>query len=220
MSADTNQSKQEKNKDFGLPQAEFKPIEAEGGKWLRITSIIAGLVLIMGAGVVYWFFNRASSLDLAGKAHPTHESKENGVQKANVDVSDVGAPAQHQATARDAALAHPAKESEIVVGEAHIADVNASLHAVQPRRGGTVTSINTSQGHYYVVVGSFIDDDLAADYANRLAQQGVDVMLIAPPQGQYYFRVAVDQKNTFHDAHEKLGALKATYGDGIWVLKY
>ncbi|MCU0317937.1 MAG: SPOR domain-containing protein [Amoebophilaceae bacterium] len=219
MLVETDQSKQEENKDFGLPQAEFKPIEAGGGKWLRITTVLAGLVLIMGVGVVYWFFYRASSSDPTSKAYPTHELYKDGVPKANVDSFNGGVPAQHQTVACDEALSHSASESETPVEEAHIEDVNASPCTVKPR-GGTITSINTSRGHYYVVVGSFIDDDLASDYANRLAQQGVDVTLIAPPQGQYYFRVAIAQRSTLHDAHEKLESLKATYGAGIWVLKY
>jgi hypothetical protein len=219
MLAETNQSKQEENKDFGLPQAEFKPIEAGGGKWLRITTVIAGLVLIMGSGVVYWFFYHSSSSDPISKAHPTHELYGDGVPRENTDSSDGGAPTQRQAIARDAEFSHSDKELEMSIGEAHTEDVNASRHTVEPRRG-IVTSINTPRGHYYVVVGSFIDDDLAADYANRLAQQGVDVMLIAPPQGQYYFRVAIEQKNTLRGAREELKALKATYGADIWILKY
>ena len=94
-----------------------------------------------------------------------------------------------------------------------------SASYVKPGRG-TITRINTPQGLYYVVVGSFIDEDLASDYANKLAQQGVDVMHITPPQGQYYFRVAIKQTNTFRDAYEKAAILKATYGADIWVMKY
>ena len=219
MPAKTNQSSQDKNKDFGLPQAEFKPIEAEGGKWLRITAMIVGLVLIMGAGILYWFFYHVPSSDAAKKTRPVHEAYKNEVQGVDIDSAAGSAPAQHQATVRDAKPSPLAEEPEVLVGEERIKDVNASPHTAKPQRG-TITSIKASRGYYYVVVGSFIDDDLAADYANRLAQQGVDVMLIAPPQGQYYFRVAIEQKDRFYDAYKKLKALKATYGADIWVLKY
>jgi phosphatidylserine/phosphatidylglycerophosphate/cardiolipin synthase-like enzyme len=219
MPPKTNQSPQEKNKDFGLPRAEFKPIEAEGGKWLRITTMIVGLVLIMGAGILYWFFYHVPSSDPSRKTHPTHETYKNGVAEADIDSVDGGSPVQHQATVRDAKISSPAKGLEASAGEERVQDVNALPHTAEPQKG-IITSIKTSRGYYYVVVGSFIDDDLAADYANRLAQQGVDVMLIAPSQGQYYFRVAIEKEDSFYDAYEKLKVLKATYGADIWVLKY
>jgi hypothetical protein len=62
MAADTNKPQSENNNDFGLPKAEFKPIEATGNnQWLKMTIIIAGIVLIIGVGVVFWLFQRPSS---------------------------------------------------------------------------------------------------------------------------------------------------------------
>jgi len=53
-----------------------------------------------------------------------------------------------------------------------------------------------------------------------LAQKGVNTILIAPPQGQYFSRVAIEQMDTFHEANEKVAALKAEYGTDIWVMRY
>ena len=85
---------------------------------------------------------------------------------------------------------------------------------------GTITKINTPQGCYHVVVGSFIDEDLALDQANRLAQQGVNVTIIAPSKGQLFSRLAIEPKPTYTEAHEKAETLKAAYGTDIWVMKY
>ena len=95
------------------------------------------------------------------------------------------------------------------------------LETLQPSsEKGTITKINAPQGCHYVIVKSFIDEDLASDYADRLAQQGVDVMLIAPIQDKLFFNIAVEQADTPHEANEKVAALTATYGKDIWVMQY
>jgi len=127
-------------------------------------------------------------------------------------------PASHQPTKQGAKKSTLAGEIEALEGEEHTAYSNVP-QAAQPEEGA-ITSINTPRGCYYVIVGSFIDGDLASDYAHRLAQQGIEVMLIAPPQGQYYFRVAIEQEDTFRDAYAKAEALKAVYGTDTWVMKY
>ena len=61
MATQANQPQRETNNDFGLPKAEFKPIEPGGSnRWLKITAIIVGIVFIIGAGIVYWLFQRSS----------------------------------------------------------------------------------------------------------------------------------------------------------------
>jgi hypothetical protein len=218
MTTQTNQPQKKKNRDFGLPQAEFKPIAAGGEKWFNITTIVAGLVLIIGAGVVYWFFYHAPYADPSVGAHPTPEELASRAPEADAYSIDDNVPAGYQPTEQGAKKFTISKEIEMLEEEEHTAYSNV-LQAVQPEKG-TITSINTPQGCYYVVVGSFIDDDLASDYAYRLAQHGIGVMLIAPPQGQYFFRIAIEQESTFRNAYEKAEVLKDVYGTDIWVMKY
>jgi SPOR domain len=220
MAVRINPSQKEKNQDFGLPQDEFKPIESEGARWFRITAIIVGLILSVGAGVVYWFFYRVPSVDSSVETQPMHEERKNKIPEANVDFKDHDVPAAPQATQKNSPASKPVKELDtwVVAGKKDAKALNR-LHADNPKRG-TITKITAPQGYYYVVVGSFVDSDLASDYASRLARQGVDVTLIAPPQGQYFFRVAVEQRSTFHDTSKKVAALKAKYGTDIWIVKY
>jgi hypothetical protein len=218
MTTKANQPQQDKNKDFGLPQVEFKPIEAGGGTWLKITAIIVGLVLSIGAGFVYWFFYHAPAYDLSMGVQPIPEEQEIKAPTTDADAIDADASAKHPAIEQSIKTSKLTKELETLEGEEDTKDFSTS-RAAKPQRG-TITRINTPQSCYYVIVGSFIDDDLASDYANKLAQQGVDIMLIAPPKGQYYFRIAITRADTFRDAHKKAEVLKATYGTGIWVMKY
>ena len=89
----------------------------------------------------------------------------------------------------------------------------------KPTRG-TLTHVHTPQGLYYIVVGSFVDSDLAADHAKKLTRKGTDVAVIAPAAGKYFYRVAVEKKQNFQEVQHQLEALKATYGPRIWILKY
>ena len=213
MIKQANQSREEKRSDFGLPQAEFKPIADRGKKWLKITVIIVGIVLVIGVGVVYWFFSHAPAAEPSEEAYPMRKEYERGVPNADVDFIEDDASAAAQ---QDTQTHELDKEQEVLEEATQVFSTPATA---RPEKG-TITKINTPRGCYYVIVGSFIDDDLAADYANQLAQQGVDVMLIAPPQGKHFFRVAVEQEASFYAANEKAAALKATYGKDIWVMKY
>ena len=215
MAARTNQPQKEKNKDFGLPQDEFKPIESEGGKWFTITAIIVGLVLSMGAGIVYWFFYHASPADLAIETRPIHEAYKRETPEANVDFLD-----EDVSTKKETQTPNIAKKLEMLAAESRGNTKNRTKSPINTPKKGAVTKIITPRGYYYIVVGSFIDGDLASDYANQLVQQGVNVVLIDPLQGQYFFRVAIEQSNTFYGANKKVAALKAKYGTDIWVIKY
>ena len=219
MTKQANQPREEKNSDFGLPQAEFKPIADKGKKWLKITAIIVGIVLFIGAGVVYWFFFHAPAAEPSEEAYLMREEYESEVPNADVDFIEDDASATHQAPAeakQDTQTHDLDKELEALAEDTKVFSTPSNA---KPEKG-TITKINTSRGRSYVIVGSFIDDDLASDYASKLAKQGVDVMLIAPPQGKHFFRVAVEQEDSFYDANEKAEQLKATYGKDIWVMQY
>jgi len=218
MTTKTNQPQHAKNRDFGLPQEEFKPIESEGGKWLKITTLIVVFALALGAGFVYWFFYHTPSAGSSTEAYLVHEEYERETSEADADFINEDIPVLDQYAKRDTEKINLSKAPEVSSGEKQTKNFHPS-HNTKPAKG-TITKINAPQGYYYVVVGSFIDDDLASDYAEKLAQKGVDVMLIAPPQGQYFFRIAIEQKDAFYDAQAILASLKEAYGMDIWVTKY
>lgn len=85
---------------------------------------------------------------------------------------------------------------------------------------GSISDISARTGKAYIVVGSFIDVDLAHDYGNKLAGEGVSTVVIAPYGNVKYYRLTVDNYPTVGDALANLDHHKAKYGDNIWVLKY
>ncbi|MBX2963205.1 MAG: hypothetical protein KF687_11885 [Cyclobacteriaceae bacterium] len=85
---------------------------------------------------------------------------------------------------------------------------------------GSIEVLNERTGRYYVVISSALDRDLLMDYANKLKDDGVSSKII-PPFGKHKVsRIAISEGDSFDDAQAKANALKADYGDGVWVLKY
>ncbi|MBW3544364.1 MAG: SPOR domain-containing protein, partial [Bacteroidetes bacterium] len=89
-----------------------------------------------------------------------------------------------------------------------------------PPKEGSVTAITARTGRYYVVVGSFIDGDMAGDYAKKLAAAGRQVTLIEPSGNRKFYRLGIMDAGSFGEASAQLDDLKSTFGQEIWVYKY
>ncbi len=103
--------------------------------------------------------------------------------------------------------------------------VNAKLNELaelEAKRsaGGTVETVSSATGRFYVLVSSSLDDDLAMDYANKLANEGNYVKVIEHTKDKHsYFGVSLADYDTREEA-ENATASYSGYGEGVWVLKY
>ncbi|MEP1032523.1 SPOR domain-containing protein [Ekhidna sp.] len=105
-----------------------------------------------------------------------------------------------------------------------LALVNAKLDelaALEAKKAaGIVESVSTPTGRYYIIVSSSIDEDLAMDYAKKLAKEGNDVQIIEHDSGKnLYYRVALGDYATLEQAQGSLSSF-SSYGSGVWILKY
>ncbi len=75
-------------------------------------------------------------------------------------------------------------------------------------------------GRSYVIIASFFDEDMATDYSEELAANGVSTSIIPPFKDSKFYRVAVAEFATYGDAASALGQFKGTYGDDVWALRY
>jgi hypothetical protein len=73
---------------------------------------------------------------------------------------------------------------------------------------------------YFVVVGSFIDDDLAKDYSSKLNKSGKPTFLIHPYGDIAYYRLAVAQYDNVKQALAMMEDQQGNYEENLWVLKY
>lgn len=87
----------------------------------------------------------------------------------------------------------------------------------KPKYEGVV-HISENQNVYYVVIGSFIDKDLAIDYANTLAKSNSTVYVINKRKLGSYTYIALECFNQEKDAKDKAKSIAGTYQHGAWVL--
>lgn len=86
---------------------------------------------------------------------------------------------------------------------------------------GTITRLDKRTGQSHIIIGSFVDEDLANDYANKLASDGKSPSIILPfNRDRYYYRIAIASYSTIASAQQNLDGFRANYGQDAWLLRY
>lgn len=73
---------------------------------------------------------------------------------------------------------------------------------------------------YFLVVASFIDEDLAKDHAEKLHADKMNTFLVYPYGEIAYYRLAIGQFESFALAAEEIARVKEKFKENLWVLKY
>lgn len=85
---------------------------------------------------------------------------------------------------------------------------------------GTIETLSQRTGHYFVIVSSSIDGDLAMDRAKILSAKGISSKII-PPFGKWkYYRLGIGDFDSYASAQSSADASKTEYGNALWVMKY
>lgn len=85
---------------------------------------------------------------------------------------------------------------------------------------GTVTRLNERTGRSHVIVGSFFDEDNVIDYSNKLSKEGVSCKIIPPTGKSHFYRLSVQDFDTYAEAMAHAEELKGKFSSEVWVLKY
>jgi hypothetical protein len=199
MTQEPNKFANENNDQFGLPTPEFKPVESPGNKrWVKITILIAGITVLVGAGVITWLFYPSEATYHLFKKAKSNELEEN----------EETAIANEQNAQEGTTTLSPSP-----IPTAHTTNSASSTNPIPV--------VDTPTGMYYVIVCSYIDIDLANDHGKKLRDEGNRaVKLILPPKGQHFIRLAVAETASKDEADAVAKALKPTHGKNVWVLKY
>ena len=89
-----------------------------------------------------------------------------------------------------------------------------------PRAIGVISEISQPLDKYYLIVASFLDNDLAFDYAEKLILSGSNVIIIPPFSTSKLTRVALLEYETLDKANIGLDKYKDEFDEQLWVLKY
>jgi len=86
----------------------------------------------------------------------------------------------------------------------------------------TLTEIKSriDRPRYFLVVASFIDEDLAKDRADELHAKEMNTFLVYPYGDIAYYRLAIGQYESFALAAEDIEKVKGAFKENLWVLKY
>jgi len=161
--------------------------------------VLGAIVIVAGLAIWYFLFYKPEQARLASEEKARQEQLDRQrEEEARIQQEADRARAEEEEAARLAALEAEPKEPEL----------------------GTITEISERTGRYYVVIGSFIDDDLAKDYGNKLAVEGLNTSLISPFGTVKFYRLALASHESFAEAQGNADELKATYGEALWVLKF
>ncbi|MEP0985048.1 hypothetical protein [Ekhidna sp.] len=206
-----------------------------GGRILLI--IIATIVVLGGAiGAWYWLSYKPEQ-DAKEQARLEQVALEQAEQKRKEDAAKREAEYDRLINEADAAfdqeeweLAQSSysrasslfpnqdypKSQLILVNEK--LDELAALEA--KRAAGIVETVSEPTNRFYVIVSSSIDDDLASDYASKLASEGNNVKLVKHNANELPFHgVSVADYDTWEQAEAALPTY-SNFGAGVWVLKF
>jgi len=85
---------------------------------------------------------------------------------------------------------------------------------------GTTTMLSTATGRTYLIVSSFISEELARKHADTLMASGENPSII-PPFGQSsQYRVALFDYESLDEAQAALPQRREEYGSDAWLLRY
>ena len=107
-------------------------------------------------------------------------------------------------------------EPEVLESEVLEPEVPESI----PKAIGAISEISQPLDKYYLIVGSFLDNDLAFDYAKKLILSGSNVIIILDFHVRYFTRVALLEYETLDKANVGLDKYKDEFDEQLWVLKY
>lgn len=199
MATTPNDSSSKGNNNFGLPVAEFQPIE-DNNQWVKITLIALTSILLLGSGIgaAYWYRHRSAEEEMVSEVHDA-EKQEQEPELAFIYEDEATTPQE----------ASPAETDTLATPYADASTERKGIVTLQP-----------PQGRYYVIVASYIDIDLARDYAKRLIRERPYVIILSPTPGAAFSKVAIAETNTLAEARRLKEELKEKYGQDIWVTKY
>lgn len=166
---------------------------------LIISFVLIGIIVI--AIAVYWFFFREPVTKQVVQRPVVEEVREPEIVE-DPTVADDNSKAQEQVVEQPK---EPVVKEPVAVVEE-----------------GSYETINDRTGRYYIVLNSFFDSDLAKDFAQSLAREGVDAKIIAPADSKKGFHRVVlsNDYGTWEAAEASLGEYREVFGESVWVLKY
>ena len=211
--------------------------QSNQGNRIAIVVIIIVVVLAGAAGAWYWLMYKPEQeakekarLEQIAKAEAEKKRQEEAAQKkANYDKLIANADTEFGQGNWETAQSLYTDALALFPNESYPHDqltlVNAELDEIAEREAriaaGIVETISSPTGRFYVIISSSIDDDLAMDYASKLAKEGNDVKIVEHVVNELsFFGVSLGDYDTWDQAVSASTSQGSSFDGGAWVLKF
>lgn len=221
---DNTKNTSDPDEDYGLPKIEIKPIQKAELKQTK-KPVIAGVGTEPGSAKPVVPPNREETKQKAVDAVAQETGKNYsllvmilvlaGILVGGWFYYDRSSNGEQQAETKEPDLAEQVAEPLPPVQE--IIEVPAEEVETY-----TLTEIKSRGDNirYFLVVASFIDEDLAKDHAEKLHSNKMNTFLVYPYGEIAYYRLAIGQFESFALAAQEIDKVKANFKENLWVLKY
>ncbi|WP_421765404.1 SPOR domain-containing protein [Ekhidna sp.] len=198
---------------FESSQASSSSTESKS-KFVKV--VVFGILIFASLGTVFLLWYQSNGGE---EEQPVAEKVERPVENKPVEK-----PAE-EATTENNTASENQPETKPAETQPKSTPADTRPAATQPKPApqsnpGTVNALSARTGNFYIVIGSFLDGDMAVDYANELAGQGKSPSIIPPFGNAITHRVAISGYASLAEAQRSVNGLKADYGQDIWILKY
>lgn len=199
----------------------------EGGSKSKFTRVwVIGILVFASLGTAFWYFGLYKSDD--AKEPVVAEKIEEAATQPEVKEEEPEATSEDEVQEES-----QANEVEPVAEEpkrqaapsAKKAKTNATKPPVKSRsvesnNPGTVNTLNAKTGNYFIIIGSFVDSDMAMDFATELSNVGKSPSVIPPFGKAITHRVAISGYGSLAEAQRSIDGFKDDFGQDVWILRY
>lgn len=189
---------------------------AEGsskGKFARI--VIIGIVIFAVLGGLFWWLAPIATGDNTGEEIAQKNESETPDQTTKPSESietDISNNTTNESQAAQQVNEEPTSSPPKKEEPKQNTVVNATP--------GQVNRLTSRSNNYYIVIASFVDEDLAMDYSQQLAAEEKSPTVIPSFGRAITTRVAIAGYRSLNQAQNEIGNYKGEYGQDIWILKY
>ena len=204
------------------PSSSISKDDASASKGKFVRTVIFGTILFVGLGFGSWYayttFFSEEAKEIAQKKTPKKAQKKK--PKPTKPVSDSTSVAEQQTNQPDKTNTSTKVESKPETSSVAKTSGGASESTPVATNPGTINNLSARTGNTFVIIGSFVDGDIARDFAGKLASEGKSPSIIPPFGKGLFYRVAIAGFPTIASAQQNLDGFKNDYGQDVWILRY
>jgi len=208
----------------------YKPYagEEKSASFMKVIIIGALVFVAIGFGLM-WLYNQTIGdekqivkTEKTQKATPKKNTKKRATtpkKKVENKAADINSKPKNNVKTTPAKKTPPVKKKS-TPKSSKPKPSTANKPVAQTAQPGQIVRVQNGAGRSYIIIGSFVDEDLAMDYAKELSEQGKGIKIINPFGKTKRYRVSIADYDTYNSAASKLGSFKGEFGDQVWALKY